>query len=160
AFALSIAVAYLRTLEGGGIALDRAGRAIAFRLIADSDQFLTIAKFRALRLLWARVEEACGLKPTPVFIAAETAWRMLTQRDAYVNMRRGTRATFAAGLAGPTAITVPPHTGALALPDAFARRGARNTQLPLREEPTLEKVSDPAAGTGSIEGLTQALCEA
>src|SRR5262249_52471911 len=61
AFALSLAVAYLRALEKGGIALDAARAAVSFRLVADADQFLTIAKFRALRLLWARVEAACGL---------------------------------------------------------------------------------------------------
>jgi methylmalonyl-CoA mutase len=160
AFALSVAVAYLRALEAGGIALDRASRAIAFRLIADADQFLTIAKFRALRLLWARIAQTCGLEPVPVFVAAETAWRMLTRRDAYVNMLRATIATFAAGLAGANAITVLPHTLALGLPDAFARRVARNTQLILLEESNLAKVSDPAAGAGSVESLTQALCEA
>src|SRR5262249_22684108 len=58
AFALSIALAYLRALEAGGLALDRARDALSFRLSADADQFLTIAKFRALRLLWARVEAA------------------------------------------------------------------------------------------------------
>ena len=60
AFALASAVAYLRALEAGGIALDAARRMIYFRLAADADQFLTIAKFRALRKLWARVEQACG----------------------------------------------------------------------------------------------------
>ncbi len=44
-----------------GIALDAARDMIYFRLSADADQFLTIAKFRALRMLWARVEQACGL---------------------------------------------------------------------------------------------------
>ncbi|HET7887529.1 MAG TPA: methylmalonyl-CoA mutase family protein [Bradyrhizobium sp.] len=160
AFALSLAVAYLRMLEDGGIELDAARAAIAFRLAADADQFLTMAKFRALRLLWGRVEAACGLMPKPVFVAAETAWRMLTQRDPYVNMLRATMATFAAGLAGADAITVLPHTLALGLPDAFARRVARNTQLVLLEESNLAKVSDPAAGAGGIESLTQALCEA
>jgi methylmalonyl-CoA mutase len=158
AFALALALAYLRTLEAGGIALDAARAAISFRLSADADQFLTIAKFRALRLLWARVEAACGLAPKPVFIAAETAWRMLTQRDPYVNMLRATMATFAAGLAGANAITVLPHTLALGLPDAFARRAARNTQLVLLQESNLAKVSDPAAGSGGIEALTQELC--
>ena len=119
-----------------------------------------MAKFRALRLLWARVEAACGLAPKPVFVAAETAWRMLTQRDPYVNMLRATMATFAAGLGGADAITVLPHTLALGLPDAFARRVARNTQLVLLDESNLAKVSDPAAGSGGIESLTQALCEA
>ncbi len=159
AFALSLAVAYLRMLEGGGIDLEAARAAISFRLSADADQFLTMAKFRALRLLWARVEQASGLSPKPVFIAAETAWRMLTQRDPYVNMLRATMATFAAGLAGANAITVLPHTLALGLPDAFARRVARNTQLVLLEESNLAKVSDPAAGSGGIESLTQELCQ-
>jgi methylmalonyl-CoA mutase len=160
AFALSLAVAYLRMLEGGGIPLDAARSAISLRLIADADQFLTLTKFRALRRLWARVEQACGLAPMPVFIAAETAWRMLTQRDPNVNMLRATMATFAAGLAGANAITVLPHTLALGLPDAFARRVARNTQLVLLEESNLAKVSDPAAGSGGIESLTSELCEA
>ncbi len=160
AFALSLAVAYLRMLEDGGIGLDAARTAISFRLAADADQFLTMAKFRALRLLWARVEAACGLAPKPVFVAAETAWRMLTQRDPYVNMLRATMATFAAGLGGADAITVLPHTLALGLPDAFARRVARNTQLVLLEESNLAKVSDPAAGSGGIESLTHSLCEA
>jgi methylmalonyl-CoA mutase len=160
AFALALAVAYLRALEAGGIALDGACAAISFRLSADADQFLTIAKFRALRLLWARVETACGLAPKPAFIAAETAWRMLTQRDPYVNMLRATMAVFAAGLGGANAITVLPHTLALGLPDAFARRVARNTQLILLEESNLAKVSDPAAGSGALENLTQELCHA
>ena len=110
--------------------------------------------------MWARIEQACGLTPKPIFIAAETAWRMLTQRDPYVNMLRATIATFSAGLGGANAITVLPHTLALGLPDPFARRVARNTQLVLLEESNLAKVSDPAAGSGGIEALTQQLCEA
>jgi methylmalonyl-CoA mutase len=160
AFALAVAVAYLRALEAGGIALDIARAAISFRLVADADQFLTMAKFRALRLLWARVEQSCGLTPRPVFIAAETAWRMLTRRDPYVNMLRATIATFSAGLGGADSITVLPHTLALGLPDGFARRAARNTQLVLLEESNLAKVADPAAGSGGIEALTHELCEA
>jgi methylmalonyl-CoA mutase len=36
---------------------------------------------------------------------------------------------------------------------------ARNTQLVLLEESNLAKVSDPSAGSGGIEALTQSLCE-
>jgi methylmalonyl-CoA mutase len=159
AFVLAAGVAYLRALESAGVALEAAQGMIYARLSADADQFLTMAKFRALRLLWARVEQACGLTPKPIFIAADTAWRMLTQRDPYVNMLRATMATFSAGLAGANAITVLPHTLALGLPDPFARRVARNTQLVLLEESNLAKVSDPAAGSGGIETLTRELCE-
>src|ERR1700676_3425208 len=160
AFVLATGVAYLRAIEGADVALEDAQNMVYTRLSADADQFLTLAKFRALRLLWARVEQACGLTPKPLFVAAETAWRMLTQRDPYVNMLRATMATFAAGLAGATVVTVLPHTLAIGLPDAFARRVARNTQLILLEESNLAKVSDPAAGSGGIEALTHQLCEA
>ena len=160
AFVLASGVAYLRALEGAGVALEDARGMVYARLSADADQFLTLAKFRALRLLWARIEQACGLTPRPLFVAAETSWRMLTQRDPYVNMLRATIATFSAGLGGANAVTVLPHTLALGLPDPFARRVARNTQLVLLEESNLAKVSDPAAGSGGIESLTQALCDA
>lgn len=160
AFVLACGVAYLQAIEAARIPLEQAQGMVYARLSADADQFLTIAKFRALRLLWARVEAACGLTPKPLFIAADTAWRMLTQRDPYVNMLRATMATFAAGLAGANAIAVLPHTLVIGLPDPFARRVARNTQLLLLEESNLAKVSDPAAGSGGIEALTSELCDA
>ena len=160
AFVLACGLAYLREIEQAGVPLEQAQGMVYARLAADADQFLTMAKFRALRLLWARVEAACGLTPTPLFVAADTAWRMLTQRDPYVNMLRATMAAFSAGLAGANAITVLPHTLARGLPDPFARRVARNTQLLLLEESNLAKVSDPAAGSGGIEALTRELCQA
>ncbi len=160
AYVLAVGVAYLRALEDTGIPLEDARRMIYARLSADADQFLTMAKFRALRLLWARIEQSCGLTPEPLFIVAETSWRMLTQRDPDVNMLRATIAAFSAGLGGANSVSVLPHTLALGLPDAFARRIARNTQLVLLEESNLDKVSDPAAGSGGIEALTKQLCEA
>jgi methylmalonyl-CoA mutase len=160
AFVLACGVAYLRALEQADVALEDAQSMVYARLSADADQFLTLAKFRALRLLWARIEQASRLTPRPLFIAADTAWRMLTQRDAHVNMLRATMAAFSAGLGGANAIAVLPHTLALGLPDDFARRVARNTQLILLEESNLAKVSDPAAGSGGIEALTKELCEA
>ncbi|WP_348240309.1 methylmalonyl-CoA mutase family protein, partial [Salmonella enterica] len=55
--------------------------------------------------------------------------------------------------------TVLPFTAALGLPDGFARRMARNTQLILAEESNLWRVADPSAGSGAFEALTGALCE-
>jgi methylmalonyl-CoA mutase len=158
AFVLASAVSYLRAFEAGGFALDAARRVIAFKLAADADQFLTTAKFRALRKLWARVETACGLEPRPALVSAETAWRMMTKRDPWVNVLRATVAAFAAGIGGADSITVLPLTAALGLPDRFSRRLARNTQLVLIEEASVAKVADPAAGSGAIEELTSALC--
>jgi methylmalonyl-CoA mutase len=160
AFALACAVSYLRALEASGMALEAARDAVYFRLSADADQFLTMAKFRALRKLWARVEAACGLAPKPAIVAAETAWRMMTQRDPYSNLLRTSVAVAAAGLGGADSISVLPHTAALGLPDAFARRVARNTQLVLLEESNLARVADPAAGSGALEAITVQLCRA
>ncbi len=160
AFALAAAVDCLRALEAAGVPLEAARGMIYFRMAADDDEFLTIAKFRAVRKLWARIEEACGLAPKAATVAAETAWRMMTARDPYVNMLRTTIAVAAAGLSGADTISALPHTAALGLPDAFARRVVRNTQLILLEESNLHKVADPSAGGGGIEHLTGALCDA
>ena len=158
AFALGGAVAYLRALEASGMPLEAAQAAVYFRLAADADQLLTVAKFRALRKLWARVGAACGLAPRPVLVAAETAWRMMARRDPQVNILRTTVAIFAAAVGGADAITVLPFTAACGLPDRFARRIARNNQLILDEEVHLEKVTDPAVGSGAVEDVTGALC--
>jgi len=160
AYVLAVAVEYMRAFEAGGMALDAARRMVYFRLAADVDEFLTIAKFRALRILWARIEQSCGLVPAPPCVTAETAWRMMTRRDPHVNMLRTTIAIVAAGLGGADSITVLPFTLALGLPDRFARRIARNTQLVLLEESHLAKVTDPAAGAGGLEHLTEQLCHA
>ena len=160
AFVVSAALAYLRALEAAALPLDQARGMIFFRLAADTDQFLTIGKFRALRKLWARIEVACGLSPAPAFVTAETAWRMMTQRDPHVNMLRATIAVFAAAVGGADAISVLPFTAALGLADEFARRNARNTQLVLRDETNLAKVADAAAGSGAVEDLTDQLCGA
>ena len=158
-YALAAALGSLRALESAGIPLADARRYISFRVAVDADEFLGVAKLRALRRLWASVEEQCGLTPAPVHVHAETAWRMMTRRDADVNMLRATLAVFAAAVGGADRITVLPHTQALGLPDGFARRVARNTQLVLREEANLDKVADPAAGSGGFETLTESLCE-
>ncbi len=159
AFALGAAVALLRALSAAGVPLDEARQRIAFRLAADADEFVTLSKFRALRLMWARVEEACGLKPRAATVQAETAWRMMTARDPYVNVMRGAMAAFSAGLGGADSVCDLPHTLAVGLPDSLARRLARNGQLILLRESHLGFVADPAAGAGAFEALTRALCD-
>jgi methylmalonyl-CoA mutase len=160
AFVLAVGVAYLRLLEAAGFTLDEARRRVSFLLAADADEFLTITKFRALRKLWARVEQTSGLTPQPALVSAETAWRMMTARDPYVNMLRTTIAVTAAGVGGADAVTALPFTLALGLPDRFARRVARNMQLILLEESNLYRVADPAAGSGGIEALTTEIAQA
>jgi methylmalonyl-CoA mutase len=157
-FVVANAVYYLRLFAAAGF--ETPHKLIWFRLAADDDQFLTIAKFRALRKLWAHVLAASSLPNEPAFVSAETAWRMMTQRDPYVNMLRTTIAVAAAGIGGADAVTALPFTNALGLPDALARRVARNVQLVLIEESNLAAVADPAAGSGALEALTDEMARA
>ena len=129
AFALAAAVSLLRLFEAVGTPPADARALIGFRLAADADEFATLAKFRALRIAWSRVEEACGLEPRAALIDAESAWRMMTARDPTVNVMRGAVAAFAAGLGGADSVSVLPHSLAVGLPDSLARRLARNAQL-------------------------------
>jgi len=160
AVALATAVAYLRGLDAQGVDLENARDHLTFTMALDADQFMGIAKLRALRRAWARIEEACGLKPVPVRLHGESAWRMLSKRDPWVNMLRTTMATFVAGIGGADSCTALPFSAALGLPDGFARRIARNQQTVLIEESNLWRVSDPAAGAGGYEALTDQLCDA
>ncbi|GLK85128.1 methylmalonyl-CoA mutase family protein [Ancylobacter defluvii] len=158
---LATALAYLRALEASGLSLEDSAPLIEVTLAADVDQFLTLSKPRALRLIWAAALEACGVaSPPPLAIHMETAWRSLTRLDPHTNLLRGTLAAFAAGVGGADSLTVLPFTQALGLPDGFARRLARNTQLILIEESNIHRVADPAAGAGAVEERTEKLAAA
>lgn len=135
-------------------------RAVGVTLAAAQDMFATLAKFRAMRLMWRRVLDAAGLPDAPLRLHAETSWRMLAKRDPHTNILRATAAVFGAGLGGADSITVLPFSLAQGLPNAFARRVARNVQNVLIAEANLWRVADPASGAGYIEAYTQGLCEA
>ncbi|TVT48575.1 methylmalonyl-CoA mutase small subunit [Amycolatopsis rhizosphaerae] len=158
--AIAAGVAYLRALTDAGLTVDQAADQLEFRLAATADQFLTIAKLRAARRLWARVTEVAGARARGMKQHAVTSTAMLTQRDPWVNMLRTTVACFAAGVGGADAVTVLPFDAAIGLPDAFSRRIARNTQAILLEESRLAGVIDPAGGSWYVENLTDALANA
>ncbi|CAL9289970.1 methylmalonyl-CoA mutase family protein [Streptomyces sp. SudanB52_2052] len=158
---LATAVAYLRELTEAGLSVEQACGQLEFRYAATADQFLTIAKLRAARRLWARVAEVCGAPRAGAQRQhVVTSPVMMTRRDPWVNMLRTTIATLAAGAGGADAVTVLPFDHALGLPDAFARRIARNTSTILIEESHLARVIDPAGGSWYVERLTDELAHA
>ncbi|WP_328936699.1 methylmalonyl-CoA mutase subunit beta [Streptomyces tauricus] len=158
---LATGVAYLRELTEAGLTAEQACGQLEFRYAATADQFLTIAKLRAARRLWARVAEVCGAPRAGAQVQhAVTSPVMMSRRDPWVNMLRTTIATLAAGVGGADAVTVLPFDHALGLPDAFARRIARNTSTILVEESHLARVIDPAGGSWYVERLTDELAHA
>jgi len=155
---LATAVATLRSLETlNDVHLVRS---VGITLAANQDMFATLAKFRAMRLLWRRVLQAAGLPDAALRLHAETSWRMMAVKDPHTNILRATAAVFGAGLGGADSITVLPFSLAQGLPNAFARRVARNVQNVLAEESNLWRVADPALGAGYIETYTDGLTQA
>jgi methylmalonyl-CoA mutase len=156
---------YLRLLTAAGLDTADALHQVSFRLAADDDQFMTIAKFRAARRLWARVGEVLECPGNAAArLHALTSPAMMTQRDPWVNMLRTTVAAFGAGVGGADTVRVLPFDAALpgGYPGHtadFARRMARNTQLLLLEESHIGRVLDPAGGSWYVEQLTETLAE-
>ncbi|MHA7653228.1 methylmalonyl-CoA mutase small subunit [Mycobacterium sp. ML4] len=162
---IAAAVTYLRALTEAGLPVQQALRQISFRLAADDDQFMTLAKMRAARQLWARVAEVVGDPDGGAAVVhAETSLPMMTQRDPWVNMLRCTLAAFGAGVGGADTVLV--YAFDVSIPGgwpgtatSFARRIARNTQLLLLEESHVGRVLDPAGGSWFVEDLTRELAE-
>jgi methylmalonyl-CoA mutase len=160
---IAAAVSYLRVLTESGLTVAKALRQISFRLAADDDQFLTIAKVRALRRLWARVAEVLGEPDSGAAVVhAETSLPMMTQRDPWVNMLRTTLAAFGAGVGGADTVLVFPFDVAIdggfpGMATSFARRMARTIQLLLLEESHVGRILDPAGGSWFVEDLTSQL---
>ncbi len=133
--------------------LDDATRAISVSLSASQQMFPTLAKFRAMRILWKQL-----FGEAPLALHAETSLAMMADVDAHTNILRSVAAVFGAGLGGADSISVLPFSIQQGVPNAFARRVARNVQMMLLHESHLWRVDDAAAGAGHIEMLTQNLC--
>jgi methylmalonyl-CoA mutase len=159
AFAAAAALAYAKALVRAGMSVSDAFARITLGLAVDGDYFLSIAKLRAARLVFARIAGASGAAPL-ARVEARSSRRMLTVQDAWTNMIRLTMAGLAAAVGGADAVVLGNFTDAIGLPTPFARRQSRNTQLVLMEEGHVARVSDPAAGSGYVEALTDEFARA
>ena len=167
AYALAWGAEYMTMMTEAGLPNYLAAREIRFNMGIGGNYFMELAKFRAARLLWAKIVEAYK---APVFtaalkeaakmnVSAETSRFNMTIFDAYVNMLRTQTETMSAALAGVDEIVVTPFDATYEEPTEFAERIARNQQLLLKEESHFDKVVDPAAGSYYIENLTNAIAE-
>ena len=165
AYALAWGADYMTMLTEAGVPNYQAARAIRFNMGIGGNYFMEIAKFRAARMLWAKIVEAykaptftTALKEAAKMnVSAETSRFNMTIFDAYVNLLRSQTETMSAALAGVDEIVVTPFDVTFEQPTDFAERIARNQQLLLKEESHFDKVVDPAAGSYYLENLTHAI---
>lgn len=157
-FALAMGAEYLSLLTDKGLSVAQVASKIKFNFGVSANYFMEIAKFRAARLLWAKVVEAYDPNSKVAMnIHAETTKWNLTAYDAYVNMLRTTTESMSAVIAGVDSLTVLPFDVTFENPTDFAERIARNQQIILKEESYLDKIVDPSAGSYYIENLTDAI---
>ena len=158
AFIISSGVETLRAMEKRGIDPARSAAALSFSVSLGCDFLLGIAKLRALRWLWSRVGDVSGFS-APMDLHVAPSERILTQRDPWVNILRGTAVGLAGAIGGADHIHIAPFDQAVGEPDDLGRRVARNTQTLLMHEAHLGWVTDPAGGSFALETLTRDLGE-
>lgn len=150
--------------EKSGKSISEVAERIRFEMGIGSNYFMEIAKFRAIRWLWALIvrnnDEKASDGATKAVVHAETSRWNKTIYDAYVNLLRSMTETMSATIAGVHSVTVNPFDKHYNPKGSdFSRRIARNQQLLLKEESHFDKVVDPAGGSYYIEHLTQAIAE-
>lgn len=150
--------------EKSGKSISEVAERIRFEMGIGSNYFMEIAKFRAIRWLWALIvhsnDEKASDRATKAVVHAETSRWNKTIYDAYVNLLRSMTETMSATIAGVHSVTVNPFDKHYNPKGSdFSRRIARNQQLLLKEESHFDKVVDPAGGSYYIEHLTQAIAE-
>lgn len=150
--------------EKSGKSISEVAERIRFDMGIGSNYFMEIAKFRAIRWLWALIVRSNDEKATDrankAVVHAETSKWNKTIYDAYVNLLRTMTETMSATIAGVHSVTVNPFDKHFNPKGSdFSRRIARNQQLLLKEESHFDKVVDPAGGSYYIEHLTQSIAE-
>jgi methylmalonyl-CoA mutase len=155
----TLAVAKKRFAQLDFLDAEKISHAVSVTLSASQNVFPTLAKFRAARILWAKLLAELKLPEAPLALHGETSRMMMADVDAHTNILRTTTAAFAAGLGGADSMCILPFSFAQGTPNAFSRRVARNSHLLLLHESHLWQVEDPAAGAGTVEMLTQQICD-
>lgn len=159
AWIVASAVDALRALDDRGLDPADAAARIELDATADVDVFLTVAKLRALRRCWATVLGASDAGDAMTSITVRSGQLPLTVVDPWVNLLRGTAATFGAVVGGADTVVISPFDGVANQAGDLGRRLARNTQLLLQDESMIGFVNDPAGGSWFIEDLTERLSE-
>jgi methylmalonyl-CoA mutase len=156
AFSFATAVDYIRQMLERGLKIDEVATKIRFTFGIGSLYFLEVAKFRAARILWAKIIEAFkgNEESQKINIHAHTSFYNQTVFDPYVNMLRTTTEAFSAVIGGVDSLHTNFFDEAIRTPDNFSRRIARNTQIILSEESHMNQIIDPAGGSYYVESLT------
>ena len=162
-FTLANAIAYVEAALESGLDIDDFGPRLAFFFNGHNNVFQEVAKFRAVRRMWARiVRERFGSeneKAQTIRFHTQTGGVTLAAQQPENNIVRVALQGFAAVCGGTQSLHTNGFDEALSLPTENAARIALRTQQILAHESGATDTVDPFAGSYFVEALTDQIEE-
>ena len=157
-FSFSNAIAYVEAAIKKGLNIDIFGKRLSFFFNCQMDFFEEISKFRAARVLWAKImKERFGAKDPKSMMCrfhTQTAGSSLTAQQIENNLVRTSIEATAAIIGGTQSLHTNSMDEALSLPSEKTAELALRSQQLIAHETGIPDVVDPFAGSYYIESLT------
>ena len=161
AFAFANAFAYLDRCIARGASVDEVAPRISWIFNTHNYFFEEVAKFRALRRMWARaMKERYGATRANAMTLrthTQTGGSTLTAQQPLNNLTRSAVQALAAVLGGVQSLALSCYDEALALPTEEAQQLALRSQQIIAHETGAADTVDPLAGSYYVEWLTAEL---
>ncbi len=161
AFAVANACEYVAAVVERGVAVDDFAAKLSWIFNTHTDFFEEIAKYRALRRLWARLmtERFGATDPRSLMLRThtQTGGSTLTAQQPENNIVRAAIQALAAVLGGVQSLALSCYDEALSIPTEKAQRIAVRTQQIIGEEIGVTNTVDPLGGSYFVEWLTDEL---
>ena len=161
AFTLANAIAYIEAALQAGLEIDSFAPRLSFFFSVDRDFFEEIAKFRAVRRLYAHLMRdrfgARDPRSMALRFHAQTAGSALTAQQPDVNIARVSLQALAAVLGGAQSLHTNARDEALALPTEESALLALRTQQIVAYETGVTQTADPLGGSQYVEELTDSI---
>jgi methylmalonyl-CoA mutase cobalamin-binding domain/chain len=158
AFTLANGIVYVEEVCKTGMEVDRFAPRLAFYFVSQGDFFEEIAKFRAVRRVWAKIMKTRFGAKNPdsmrLRFHCQTAAATLTRPQYQINTVRTALQALAAVLGGCQSLHTNGYDEAFAIPTEDAMRLALRTQQIIAEEINVANVVDPLGGSYFVESLT------
>ena len=158
AFTMANCVTYVEEVLKTGMHVDEFAPRLAFYFVSQADFFEEVAKFRAVRRVYAKLmKERFGARhPESMRLRfhCQTAAASLTKPQPTVNIIRTTVQALAAVLGGAQSLHTNGMDEAFSIPTEEAMKIALRTQQVIADETNVANVVDPLGGSYYVESLT------
>jgi len=163
AFTMANGMAYVQAMLDRGMQIDSFAPRFSFFFAANTNLIEEVAKFRALRRIWAKIvkERFHSTNPRSMMLRyhVQTDGFTLTAQQPLNNIVRVTLQALAAVLGGGQSLHTNSYDEALALPTEQAVQVALRTQQIIAEESGVADTVDPLGGSYYLENLTNQIEE-